>query len=902
MPSQGCPVPRFSLLIAVLAVAATMAALPGAASAVVLASEDFEAEGGGVGFLAGDTWGNLANGMSDTSVATPAFRAFNSPLNAPGLASGSVYFAFDFYTSSAAAWGGVALFEGVDGGDETVFIGKANGFPNYSIDLKGQGVLDSGVPVDDQVHRIIAELEFGTNDIYRMWVDNRNQAVPNEEVTLEGFIVDDPWQSLRVASGAPDNIIRVDNLVIADSPADVGLQTSFDATVTIDRSTGEVTLSSAGGVSGVVGYSLRSNAGSFSQSGWLTIDGRDADGDASVDANDDWTVLTDPGSTQDLSEFTFDVTGDGLALGATPISLGTAWTSTPLEDVFATITVDDNGQEVPLAVEVVYTGAAAVSGDLDGDNDIDLDDWSLFKAGQGAVNNTLTAVQAYQLGDLDGNFQRNLADYDLFAEAFDLANGAGAFQAAISGVPEPASIVMLLAGAAVVVARGRRAVAMIPVLMLAGFLFGAAPRAEATIFVQDDFSAADSGTGWAAGDVWEGWDSSGVVATHPEGGAAVASGRQFASPIDATNQLTYIRFDYRQQEGTGAAWGGFAFFEGPDINGDESFFGGANSGADDVNSYSFDLKNGMDLDSGVAFDAQFHTIIGAIDTTGDDTIYSIWVDSFDVGAPTATTTITGQGPIDAPWQSLRFQSGGNHEFGDNLLITDGAEEALVFTAPTPETLGLQVNKSTGAVSITNGTGANININAYSISSASGALGVGGSGGDFNADGSVDAADYTVWRDNLGEDAGVLNGNGSGAATVTQADYDLWRANYGGESGGSGEWNSIAGRDTPVAGFPQGSGDGLGWEEGGNPNSFQIEEYYLLGESAVTDSSIALGNIYGGGADGPQDLAFEYRSGEEVVLGKVTYVSGAPSAAASAPEPAALLLLVLGASGVLAKRR
>lgn len=38
-------------------------------------------------------------------------------------------------------------------------------------------------------------------------------------------------------------------------------------------------------------------------------------------------------------------------------------------------------------------------------------------------------------------------------------------------------------------------------------------------------------------------------------------------------------------------------------------------------------------------------------------------------------------------------------------------------------------------------------------------------GDFNADGVVDAADYTVWRDGLG-------------SAFTPADYDLWRDNYG----------------------------------------------------------------------------------------------------------------------------
>ena len=51
-------------------------------------------------------------------------------------------------------------------------------------------------------------------------------------------------------------------------------------------------------------------------------------------------------------------------------------------------------------------------------------------------------------------------------------------------------------------------------------------------------------------------------------------------------------------------------------------------------------------------------------------------------------------------------------------------------------------------------------------------------GDFNYDGMVDAADYTLWQDNLGLDAAVLSGNGSGAATVVQADYQLWRSHFG----------------------------------------------------------------------------------------------------------------------------
>lgn len=53
-------------------------------------------------------------------------------------------------------------------------------------------------------------------------------------------------------------------------------------------------------------------------------------------------------------------------------------------------------------------------------------------------------------------------------------------------------------------------------------------------------------------------------------------------------------------------------------------------------------------------------------------------------------------------------------------------------------------------------------------------------GDFNADGLVDAADYTHWRDHLGqvEDAVTLAGNGSRNGIVDQADFSLWRSNFG----------------------------------------------------------------------------------------------------------------------------
>ena len=54
---------------------------------------------------------------------------------------------------------------------------------------------------------------------------------------------------------------------------------------------------------------------------------------------------------------------------------------------------------------------------------------------------------------------------------------------------------------------------------------------------------------------------------------------------------------------------------------------------------------------------------------------------------------------------------------------------------------------------------------------------GGLAGDFNGDGSVDAADYTVWRDSLGSGDALPNDGGLGTP-ISSAHYDLWANNFG----------------------------------------------------------------------------------------------------------------------------
>ena len=50
-------------------------------------------------------------------------------------------------------------------------------------------------------------------------------------------------------------------------------------------------------------------------------------------------------------------------------------------------------------------------------------------------------------------------------------------------------------------------------------------------------------------------------------------------------------------------------------------------------------------------------------------------------------------------------------------------------------------------------------------------------GDFNNDGAVDAADYTVWRDNVGAPEGTLVNDIDGGV-IGEAQYDRWVAHFG----------------------------------------------------------------------------------------------------------------------------
>jgi hypothetical protein len=60
-------------------------------------------------------------------------------------------------------------------------------------------------------------------------------------------------------------------------------------------------------------------------------------------------------------------------------------------------------------------------------------------------------------------------------------------------------------------------------------------------------------------------------------------------------------------------------------------------------------------------------------------------------------------------------------------------------------------------------------------------------GDYNQDDVVDATDYVVWRDTLGQSVPMLGtgADGDGNGVIGPADFDVWRANFGSPTLGAG---------------------------------------------------------------------------------------------------------------------
>jgi hypothetical protein len=74
----------------------------------------------------------------------------------------------------------------------------------------------------------------------------------------------------------------------------------------------------------------------------------------------------------------------------------------------------------------------------------------------------------------------------------------------------------------------------------------------------------------------------------------------------------------------------------------------------------------------------------------------------------------------------------------------------------------------------------------------------GLAGDYDKNGTVDAADYIVWRGSMGETGSGLAADGNGDMVVNQDDYTLWRGNFGKTSAGTASAAAVSSVPEPTS--------------------------------------------------------------------------------------------------------
>ena len=110
-------------------------------------------------------------------------------------------------------------------------------------------------------------------------------------------------------------------------------------------------------------------------------------------------------------------------------------------------------------VPVTYNGMSDNPidlGDFNGNGTIDAGDWPTVRDNFNANLTGMTLLQRYARGDLNNDGRNDRFDFAQFKSLFDAANGAGAFNAWSTGVPEPSSLIVLVIGGGLVVASSRK--------------------------------------------------------------------------------------------------------------------------------------------------------------------------------------------------------------------------------------------------------------------------------------------------------------------------------------------------------------------------------------------------------------------------------------------------------------
>ena len=643
---------------------------------------------------------------------------------------------------------------------------------------------------------------------------------------------------------------------IATAPVDSPVEGVVTATV--DRTTGNLTISSPTDVS-ISAVNIASGSGSLNPAAWTSINGNlDGGGNSTFDS-DLWetTSMTSQSLAEsEVAEPAPTVPGGTFGpSGAGTIDFGNIWTASPFEDINVNLTLTDSEFTVPIAVE--FTGGTAqILGDFDNDADIDVDDYGVVLRGLNQDLAGMTDLESYPLGDVNGDQVTDFNDLVAFRGLYDGFNGEGAFEVLTTSIPEPAALALAsLAVLGISLNRRGRAVACLLVVLLACCTNSA--QAQTITYVDADHN----------------------TNTAPESGEP-------AFPVGEIDD---------QGTDDDELWGLRAFANGGTIYQNAGFNGadnahrlvttipGLSSGTTyEIYAYFWDDGSGWSINAGLQNDVELPNFAGANSAAAV-------ADDFTNALPVLV----------AEGNRTMFQAfigeataGGNGEIP--VFIDD---DPPIMLAEDPRTwydgvgyavagprFAIEVNTTSGEIRIINPTGDPVDFSYYEITSAGNSLSPAGwnSLDAQNLDAVDGSDDGTTAGDTLLEGwdiagPGEVAGDHDGSGTVDQADLTFWQNEYGNTLGG---------------------GDFLDWqrnlgESGGTGGSAGIlNETHFLGSSTVeaVTGELLLGNAYDTSVNA-EDLVFRFGTVDDgaINLGRVIYVSGA-AASSVVPEPSTLAML------------